>query len=182
MNTEIEMKAWVDNPEQTRNVILDMGASLLRTYEKSDSYFAQTIPQAGNRDVRLRMDGTSAIVTMKDKKLHEGLETNSEREFTVSDPENFTFLLENSGYRLKITKQKKGTAYQYGEYLLELSLVRGLGWFLEIERVVPGNAPAEQVEQSREEIQNIFSSLGIPETAVESRRYTQMLEDQILED
>ncbi|AHC15065.1 class IV adenylate cyclase [Salinispira pacifica] len=178
MNTEIEMKAWVESPERTRELILRMGASLLRTYEKSDSYYAQTVPQAGNRDVRLRMDGDSAVVTMKDKTLHEGLETNSEREFTVSHPENFTFLLENSGYRLKITKHKEGEAYRFGEYLLELSHVRDLGWFLEIERVIPGDARPEQVEQSRTDIQKMFSTLEIPPSAVESRRYTQMLEER----
>ena len=175
MNWEIEIKAHIEDPAEVEKRILALGGTFKRTYTKADRYFAMpSQPQ----EFRLRLDGSTAIVTFKDKTRKDGLEMNREGEFTVSDPENFVALVARLGAELVIEKHKTGKAFVYEDLLLELSEVAGLGHFLEVEAVFEENHQDKEPEfiaRTETRLYGVLEALEIPKRAVEPRPYTQML-------
>ena len=192
MAVEVELKAHIDDVERMKQRLSAAG-SYCRSYRKSDSYWLS--PKAYISGVRVRReqgveaDGTaheSAVVTVKEKTVSGGIEVNDEREFTVSDAALFEELLGSLGMRRAMTKEKNGWAWVISPaaaqlptttlppVLAELSLVTGLGWFLEIEIVCPDNC-GQVVEESRKRLLALLAELEIPTERIESRPYTEML-------
>jgi adenylate cyclase class 2 len=181
MNWEIEIKAHISEPQQIEQKILQMGGQLIRSYHKVDQYFHMDVAPGETQDFRLRVDGDKALVTFKDKKLKDGLEMNREGEFSVSDPELFEAFMIRLGAHRFIEKRKRGKAFKYKELLLELSEVRDLGWFLEIEAVFHKDYETHNpkfIQATEQKLFRVLSSLGISKDAIEPRTYTQMLREQ----
>ncbi|MFO7849417.1 MAG: hypothetical protein R6V67_05615, partial [Spirochaetia bacterium] len=89
MGTEVEIKAWVDNPEAVRRFLRE-NSRFAGTYVKEDTYFCRISSGAGQEKngetlFRLREQGGVSVVTLKEKSRKEGVEVNREHEFTVSD-------------------------------------------------------------------------------------------------
>ncbi|MDR3167174.1 MAG: class IV adenylate cyclase [Treponema sp.] len=186
MATEIELKAWVDDPAALRDRISSL-AEYGTSFEKEDTYwFPETgggknlspsgirvrkewdVPAPGDRGSRI------ILVTYKTKEIREGIEVNEEREFEVSDGEAFEELLTRLGFRGDISKKKRGWAWNYGDIRIELSQVAGLGWFTELE-ILAGNAEPETVRTARKGLLSLLGKLGIGEDKIESRYYTELL-------
>ena len=173
MAFEVELKAWVSEPDRLRER-LDRRYSFVREYVKEDVYFARnTHGSDGRGDVRLRRDGTRSICTFKDKRIENGVEFNDEHEFDVSDGHAFRELLHRLGCRERIQKTKIGRQYAVGDTVVELSELVGLGWFVEIEHVLADDAESQTAERR---VRAVLSELEIPVSAIESRTYTEMLE------
>ena len=84
MAYEIELKAWVDDPPGVEAAIRKIG-SFVSDYDKRDSYFTFPGESAGyTRTLRLRQEKDEVTVTMKEKRVIDGIEQNREEEFTVS--------------------------------------------------------------------------------------------------
>ncbi len=167
---EIEMKAWVDYPDQM-HARLEQAGVLQGEYHKKDIYFK--VPAGA--DVRIRREeGKPAVLTRKMKKMHNGVEINQEIECSISDSDMVESLLKDLGAREKIRKEKIGRAYSVGELLVELSEVVGLGFFIEIEWVGKAGEPG-QVEAVEAMVRKTADFLGIQETDIEPRPYTKML-------
>ena len=179
MNTEIEMKAWVDDPAALKERLRKLCANFLREYKKSDTYFHLMDGDRLKQELRLRSDGDDTIVTLKEKQVRQGLEVNVEREFSVSNSEHFRYLLECSGYEEFIRKEKIGTAYQCGAYLVELSHVTRLGTFIEVEELIKGSVSEEKLRQTDKAIRELLQQLGIGTEKIEFRGYTQMLVETV---
>jgi predicted adenylyl cyclase CyaB len=179
VNTEIEIKAWVEDFEAMDRRLQDIGAEFKREYAKRDSYlFLKQDGQLIN-EVRLRYDGNQSVITQKEKKIENGLEANIEREFLVSNPEHFLHILESSGYHYFIEKHKDGRAYRLDDFLIELSRIKNLGVFIEVEKVFEGPAAAETVKKTEKRIREILDSLGISAEKIEGRPYTGMLAEKL---
>jgi adenylate cyclase class 2 len=123
------------------------------------------------------------LVTYKTRELRAGIEINDEREFTVSDGEVFEDLLRRLGLTPGIGKNKRGWAWGLtvpgapglgGEIRAELSEVRKLGWFLELEILVP-EGDEKTITQCREKLFRVLEKLEIPREDIETRPYTEML-------
>ena len=97
MAVEVELKAWVDDPERIRDRLLTVGTPH-RRYLKEDEYFGYGETPERAR-YRLRRDGDAWICTFKEKRIHDGIEENRETEFTVSDGDAFRHMLESLGLR-----------------------------------------------------------------------------------
>lgn len=183
MNWEIEIKAWVDDPGALRKQIERLGARSTGRYDKQDEYYR--ISPSGKardegREFRLRVDGSRATVTFKDKSIRDGLEMNREGEFRVDDPGVFREFIQRMGARLRIRKRKRGEAFAYGRVLLELSEVEGLGHFIELESVFQEHAQIDDpafIQKTEVELFSLLKELGISRDRVESRPYTQMLRE-----
>jgi adenylate cyclase class 2 len=147
-------------------------------------------------------DGTayeSVLVTYKHKEISDGIEVNDEREFTVSSPSAETSSLEDAtaastfedlltrlGLRKGICKEKQGRAWTIQPQsagrsgvvqrpiLAELSLVTGLGWFVELE-IIAEDDEGQTVEESRKRLLALLEKLEIPADRIEARPYTTML-------
>jgi adenylate cyclase class 2 len=195
MSIEIELKARLDDyaPVKER---LSAAGSYCRSYKKCDSYWLPAQPAAGMSvpasGVRVRRDSgidaegashESVVATYKTKEISGGIEVNQEREFTVSDAGLFEELLERLGLRRAICKEKEGWAWtippqtaEQSPILAELSLVAGLGWFLEIE-IMAADDGEQTVEESRGRLYALLEQLKIPAERIESRPYTVMLKE-----
>jgi adenylate cyclase class 2 len=181
MATEIELKAWVDDPEKTR-ALIDSLAQSEGTYEKFDTYWRWSTDDPKNpplgSGVRVRKEirrgNTTGIITFKNKEVRDGIEINDEREFEVSDTSVFEELLKRLGLSPWIEKHKTGQSWRAGRITVELSLVEKLGWFVELE-ILLDQQDSEGVEAARTELVALLDRLGVPRDRLEERYYIEML-------
>jgi adenylate cyclase class 2 len=164
-----------------------------------------SLPPSGvrvRRESGTDADGTAyetVLVTYKQKEITDGIEVNDEREFTVSSPSAegvpsdaapiFEDLLTRFGLQKGINKEKQGRAWtippesagQSGAVqrpiLAELSLVTGLGWFVEIE-IIAEDDDGQTVEESRKRLLALLEKLEISADRIEARPYTLMLREK----
>jgi predicted adenylyl cyclase CyaB len=113
------------------------------------------------------------------------MEVNNESEFQVSDAGEFEEFLDFLGMKLIIKKEKQGCAFRITAekqvpVLAELSMVKGLGWFLELE-ILADNRDDYVVEASRKRFYDLLECLGIPPDKIEDRPYTVMLQENCYE-
>ncbi|QQO08564.1 class IV adenylate cyclase [Breznakiella homolactica] len=192
MAIEIELKAHVQNAEEVRKEI-DRFAQYGYAYEKNDTYWysranetqasralpgglrIRTEKQTGNGDESRE----TVLVTYKSKELRDGIEVNEEHEFSISGEGAFTELLSRLGFEPGISKKKTGWSWSYTGITMELSLVDGLGWFLELEILADKKVRGGEtvLEQSRKRLLDLLKKTGIPESAIEPRYYTEMLRE-----
>ncbi len=176
MKKEIEIKAHVSDPDKIRDRLKELYGDPEHIY-KDDIYYKF---KSSGKLVRLRDEGGITVITAKNKTLSGNTEVNDEIEFTVSDNEAFVRFLQLNEAESYIRKTKSGFKYLYGAgdklITVELCEVTGLGWFIEIEKLVEINSADEtSIEAARNDIYKVLSDSGIDETAIEKRFYTEML-------
>ena len=184
MAFEIELKAKLEDHLPVKERVSALGM-YCRSYTKSDSYW---IP--GNVRIRsesgVNADGAeynAVLVTYKAREMRDGIEVNDEREFTVSGLPLFEELLSRLGQSIDILKEKQGWAWDIqpdagGEpsVLAELSLVTGLGWFLELEILASDNS-AQTVAKHRERLLSLLAKLEVPADQIEPMPYIKLLRE-----
>ncbi len=187
MSFEIEAKVRIENGEELERltVLLDQQGRLGEEFHKRDIYYAPDgadfTHEKADTDmlIRLRYTGRDnddrAIVTKKVKSFSGNVEVNRETEFTVEPAASFTDLLLSLGYRSYIEKEKRGRSYHFSGALIELCNVRGLGWFIEIEILVPDEGEEVKREYTVEKLMGVFDILGISRERMEPRYYIEML-------
>jgi len=188
MAVEIELKARLGDFAPVKERLSVLG-EYCRSYTKFDTYWLPARANDGvpsgvrlRRDSGIDADGSaheSILVTYKTKEIFNGIEVNDESEFTVSDAVPFEALLDRLGLNEAIRKEKQGWAWTIAgqpPILAELSLVAGLGWFLEIE-IQAANDQRQTVEESRSRLLALLEKLEIPADRIESRPYTVMLRE-----
>jgi adenylate cyclase class 2 len=131
--------------------------------------------------VRIRNEDGETVVTYKRKEVQGGIEVNDEREFTIDDAAAFEALLVDLDFAPFIEKHKTTKSFYLKEddgteLTIELSLVRDLGWFVEIE-ILANSPDAAETERARATLMRTLGRCGIPESAIEGRYYTEMLAD-----
>ena len=186
MAVEIELKAWVDNPEDIKHRLSGWGTFCCH-YEKADVYWTleteNPLTLRVRRESRKAPDGVtveSVLVTSKTREIHGGIEVNDEREFNVSDGILFQEILDRLGMRPGIRKEKRGWAWKsdQGEglppVLAELSEVKRLGWFIELE-IISDSRSEQSLRENRRRLFDLLEKLGIPPEKTEPRAYSEML-------
>jgi adenylate cyclase class 2 len=177
--TEIEIKAHVADPAETEKAILKIAAFEKET-EKKDTYWKSGAAGDGKSvKVRFREEGNQTIVTYKRKELRGQMEVNDEQEFSISDRAPFEALLADLGLAPYITKNKKTRSFRHTApggtgVTIELSLLEGLGYFIELE-ILAENPGEEELERARMTLRETLALCGSGEDAVESRFYTELL-------
>jgi adenylate cyclase class 2 len=192
MATEIEVKARVTDSETLRRRLSSLG-EYAGEYEKEDAYWFPR-PGAGGTGlfppgafpsgVRVRRETRTGaggrkrrivLVTCKGKEVRDGIEVNDEREFRVSGDRAFGEFLSRLGLVPVKRKRKRGWSWRAEGINAELSLVEGLGWFIELE-IIEAGRDENTVRAARERLLAFLAKTGIPESAIETRYYTEMLE------
>jgi len=188
MAVEIEVKARLEESESVKQRLSSLGV-FLHSYEKYDVYWnsAGNVLPSGVRVRReIRALGGNAgnettLVTYKTKEITDGIEVNDECEFSVSDARTFEGLLGLLGLKPGIKKEKRGWAWQVGAQeagqapvLAELSDVKGLGWFIELE-ILAEDREEKIVAESRKRLLDLLAELDIPSDRIEARPYSAML-------
>ncbi|MDR1058916.1 MAG: CYTH domain-containing protein [Treponema sp.] len=196
MATEIEVKAWVTDRETLRRRLSSLG-EYAGEYEKEDAYWFPRSGAAGAfssgafpAGVRVRKETRTGpggrkrriiLVTRKDKEVREGIEVNDEREFRVSGAGAFEDFLSRLGLVPVKKKRKRGWSWKAEGITAELSLVEGLGWFIELE-IMEAGGDENTVKAARGRLLAFLAKTGIPESAIETRYYTEMLEQREKQD
>ncbi len=175
MSTEVELKAWVDEPAALRERV---AARFEREagYTKEDVYYRLGVRGGDEEPVefRLRREEGEAVVTGKRKRVVEGVEINDEIEYTVSSDVEFERFAEYLGASVFARKRKVGERYRAGAATIELSEVDRLGHFIEIEWLVEGENEGE-VRRAKEGVRRLLLELGVPEEKIEPRYYIDLL-------
>jgi adenylate cyclase class 2 len=187
MSVEIELKAWVDDPDRLR-LRLFLFAGQGTSFEKADAYwvFPGECDAVLPSGVRLRKETRTAPsgevsqvlwVTYKVKEVREGMEINDEREFSISDGAAFEELLRRLGLQKDIEKNKRGWAWICDGITAELTEVEGLGWFVELEIVTDTDTDGT-VTAARTRLLALLRKIGIKKDRIEPRYYTEMLREK----
>lgn len=175
MALEIEVKSWIDNPDEIRK-LLDERFVPIGEYSKYDAYYR--FPDGG-RYFRLRTQGEKQIVTIKKKSVIQGVEENEETEFTISDREKFVYFVRSLGCTKQIEKIKTSRVYRDNDLTVELSYVQDLGWFVEIEKLALETISEDERKEIRERLLAFLDEMGIGRKRVEGRYYIEMLEEKL---
>ncbi len=172
---EVELKAKVREKSAVEARVGSF-ARFLRAFDKFDEYWHGPGWRAdrGARGFRLRIDDGQAVVTFKQKNISAGIEINRETEFEVSDASAFRSLVERMGCEPFYRKCKTGSAWDYRGCTVELVDVAGLGSFIEIERLLE-NDDSAGTAKAKEELRSVLALAGVPESAIEARRWSEML-------
>lgn len=152
--------------------------ALKQIVDKRDSYYSR---DGHITDFRIREEGTAVVLTRKHKENRkDGVEVNHEVEFTVDrgSSETVHSFFRSLGYRHFIEKGKRGTLWRDGRLSVELVQVDGLGYYLEIERLLDDSATREQIDLALEELARLRTLFGIAELPLEPRYYIEMLQEK----
>ncbi|MDR0553604.1 MAG: class IV adenylate cyclase [Treponema sp.] len=192
MTYEIELKAWVEDPELTGERLSRL-ARFTDTFYRDDTYWfppegftagAEGLPASGIRIRKEQLQPAqgeethSVWVTYKSKEVREGIEVNREHEFLVSGRDGgdsaFEELLRRLNFAPGAAKVKRGRAWRSGDIRAELTLVEGLGWFVEMEILVDRDDP-ETRENARKQLLELLDKTGIRRDKIEERYYTELI-------
>lgn len=182
MTREIELKARIPNPDRVNNV-LQTFAEFRGDFIKTDTYMKSMNPKYPF-GIRIREEQFSnaagvskqtVFVTWKTKTVIKGIESNNEIEFEVSSAVVFMQFLNKLGYSLPLFKLKKGKSWSYENMTIEITEVEKLGWFAELEILLPAENTNEE-NAVKEKLLSMLDRLEINRQAMESRSYTQMLQ------
>ncbi len=172
---EIELKAHVRNMSEVERQVASF-ATWMREFDKFDSYWHGPDWRfvRGTKGFRVRSDDGKTIVNFKTKHNDSGIEINRETEFEVSDRATFLALIERIGCEPFYEKRKKGVAYEYDGFLIELLQVEGLGHFIEIEQILESDDPAG-IALAQGGLRSILNRAGVAETEIEARSYSELI-------
>ncbi|MCL2006651.1 MAG: class IV adenylate cyclase [Treponema sp.] len=184
MNMEIELKAHITDHEAL-GLLLSKRAEYLGDFIKDDTYWFPIDNSSGIEKIRMRRQKHSSpggneksecFIGFKKKEVRDNIEVNEETEFEAGPPEAVEEFLREMGYERGISKHKRGSVYKEGEIIAEVLEVEGLGWFIELEILLPKEeASGDLISEKKCCLLNFLLSLGIEEKAIESRFYTEIL-------
>jgi adenylate cyclase class 2 len=192
---EIELKAWCDDRKATEEKLKKI-ASFIKHAEKNDEYWSAII---NGKTVKLRIreerqfnakTGESLInyaATYKNKEVKKhsakaGYEVNDEKEFTIDKPEDLRFFLQDIGFSVTDIKKKSTDYWCYKinkskNATIEISEVFELGTFIEIE-ILETNDDSQTVQKAKDQLIKLLKLCGISEDKIETRYYTEMLNEK----
>lgn len=178
---EVELKARLPDPTGWHDRLEGLGAYAGEKVYR-DTYFGPADVPADEVDpyrhviFRLRSVGDSHEVTIKEKRVSEGVETSREVDFAVDAPAAFREFAARLGYRPFVEKEKRVRDYEVEGLLVQLVQMRGLGDFIEIEYTEEERKGSP--EEGRRRVLDLFHRLGVPEDAIEPRLYIDLLRNR----
>lgn len=175
---EIEIKAHVQSPNDVLQFLKD-NARFKKKYYKFDIYYAKGDDHAIENLLRLRKEKGARVFTAKKRAVVEGVEVNEESEMEMSKKQarrTLAFLKQLLGYKEYVCKEKKGRAFVYRDVLVELSEVKGLGYFVELELI----GDAFDKDKHITLLKSVLSDLGLGEDNIEPKPYVTLLRERVL--
>jgi adenylate cyclase, class 2 len=169
---EIEAKVAINRKDFERlSGKLKKEAGFKEKSIKKDIYFNN----AGDASVRIREKDKKSYFDIKDKGIRNGTEVNIEMEWGIKDVKKWVALLGKIGIRPGIRKIKRTEAYRMNGFDIELNYVAGLGYFLEIERIVKSKT---DIPEAKKELIEMFNELGYSQKDFEKKYYLELLQER----
>lgn len=171
---EVEIKAHAREHEEVKahfDSLLGSG----REVHKHDHYFRRP----GEKVQALRLREYNGIIEFTTKKTCSGPEgeNNAEYEFRAlpDQRKEAVDFFHSLGYEDFFIKNKNGWEWMDGDAHIELLDVNTLGWFLEIEILLPFEADESTVNAARRKIDGIMEAAGIRKEDYEPCSYRDMI-------
>lgn len=173
---EIEIKANLYDKISLLD-FLYKNAKYKKKYYKKDFYYGMYRDGLFDRDgwVRMRLEHGGYIFTSKSRVLDNGIEFNVERNMPCTKKQSkliINFIEKVLQMKLYVVKEKKGRAFIYKNTLVEVSTVKGLGDFIEIE--ILENKLAD-ISDKISFLKQILAELSIGEDCIETRLYIDLI-------
>jgi adenylate cyclase, class 2 len=175
---EVELKYWLDNPESLLSALVARGAEPGAATLERDVYFNHPSRDFAETDeaLRLRWDGSAAVLTYKGQLLDQVSKSREELELDLAgEPalETARRILALLGFREVRDVEKRRTKFPILHrglpVLVTIDEVAGLGLFAELE----ASADREVYEPVRDQLIELAGMLGLERG--ERRSYLQML-------
>ncbi len=172
---EIEIKAWLENPEEVEEKIKNLNGKKIGEKEIIDTYYdhPKLNLTANKREIRVRKvkagDVKKSFLTYKEPR--KGFdEAKREVELEIPDPKKMKKVLRRLGFIELGIKKKKQRTYELNNTIVDIVYVDRLGFFLEIE-----SKERRDIEKGRKEIYRVFEMLGLERNKIEKRMYLELL-------
>ncbi|WP_019268091.1 class IV adenylate cyclase [Methanobrevibacter smithii] len=176
---EVEVKAKIDNFEDMREKLNNLGAVKTKEEFQEDIYFNSPIVDFAKTDEALRIRTTEQnnekhiFITYKGAKIDSKSKTREEIEFRIEDSEKCAKTFEHIGFKKVRTVRKNREYYTYKNFEISLDDVEGLSPYMEIEI---GLEDGNDYQQSQDSIFEVFEHLGITD-GFERTSYLELLEN-----
>lgn len=170
---EFEIKAAIP-PDRLDAVRAALGAAE-RVEDHADVYFAHPARDFARTDEALRLSrrGGRVDLTYKGPKLDPTTKARREIVLPVEDEATARALVEALGFAAVAEVRKRRAHHRAAGFDVALDEVPGLGWFVELERVLPEDAPRAEAER---EARQLLAAWGIAETVRAS--YLELLRER----
>lgn len=180
---EVERKARIDDPAALEGRLEGIG-TFSREVVKEDRYYlvgwepGVRVDFANDPIFRVRVEAGEAVLGWKSRTLDGVTEINEEREIALGDPAAaFEWLESYLGLAPFVVKRKRTRLFALGGELsparVEVNRVESLGHFVEVEVMCEPDGRQEALRI----IDAVFATLAIPDEAVETRYYIDLLLD-----
>ena len=171
---EVELKAYVDDWAVVKEKIESICGSG-NIVSKRDQYFHK--PGEKHQAFRIRDNNGSMELTSKQTGQNENGENNLEYEFSapIGEYDKAIGFFKNLGYEPYFRKYKNGWEWTMDDVHIELLEVIDLGFFLEMEILIPFNSSEEDVKDSQFHLQKLLAKFGISKEQVCSKSYRSMI-------
>lgn len=177
-NSEIEIKAYVRDFDSTLKFLYD-NSKFKKKYFKKDIYYVKEDDIKNkniktNNCIRFRIENGKHTFCTKERKIIDGVEVNNEIEIKVSKKRArfiINFLYRLQGYKEYVRKEKKGYAFIYKNALIEISKIKNLGNFIEVEFL----NSSENVENQISNLKEILNDINIDKKDIEEEPYINLL-------
>jgi len=176
---EVELKFPVPSHEALRDQLVRLGARKLGTEEEEDFYFDASDSRLALNDEALRVRRRLSLdvcpdifeLTYKGAKLDTSTKTRKEITIRVISPiDDVQNLLSSLGFSLVCPVSKIRERWACGKFAVYLDDVKGLGTYVELEKVVS----MELVEEIRKELWGLAQKLSLGSKS-ERRSYLELL-------
>ena len=168
MSWEIEIKARLQAPQRLIDELNTSGQKG-KSFHKLDVYFRGTTP------LRLRYQEGVVWATSKQKTIKDGAEINRELEFSVGDEKAFLGWIKDLGFVEIYRKSKSGWSWNRKGLTVEIAEVPPLGWYVEVEKVLPDTASRGDQDQAHSEVLKILEEFHVPPSDIEPKTWSQLL-------
>lgn len=187
MTIEVEIKIELEDPSGLEEAILDSGGELLKCEAQEDLYLDHPQYSFADTDEALRIRKTIAKtlsgkeitrsspryeLTYKGPKIDPRTKTRKELSVGVDSGDTIQSILESIGFTEVATVRKVRTYFDINTISLVIDSVEGLGWFLEIEKLVENE---DQIKVGRNELFQILDTLLSGEYESIRKSYLELL-------
>ena len=177
---EVEVKAKINNFNEIKDKLKNIGAKKTKTEFQKDIYFNSPIVDFSKTDEALRIrktesdDLTHTMITYKGPKINSESKTRKEIEMLIESDEKAKEIFENIGFKEVRAVKKNREYYEYEDFEISLDDVEGLPPYMEIEISLPDN---EDYKDAQDRIFDLFEKIGIVD-GFETTSYLELLELQ----
>ncbi len=171
---EIELKAHAADPSSVRSVIESI-AGEGKAVDKADQYFR--VGDSVHPALRIRRFNDHMEFTAKKNSKNEAGENNLEYEIQLGldQYDNAVMFFRALGYEEYFIKLKKGYEWTYDGTHIELLKVNDIGWFLEMEILLPFDSSEELLSESAIKLHRLLHQFSLSEGDIENRSYRSMI-------